>query len=253
MLTVRNEQIELFRRIPRERFEDRLVNHCFAFYRRECDALGEGQVRKVVSYGINQAISEGYETQQEAAHFLSLMFLFGSFFYSDPQLPWAVGDLANRTLRERIGRIQDVYETALNYMGKTAGDNNQYLVRALLRIRSYDRHSLPESTGEDFTQNLCRVLESIYPEKFGCQNRAATEAVVREGKRSAARYGIFTGKGAAIYGVLLFMLGIGFDRDPLCPWAGEILKDPLLVSPGLREACLYREAIAYVEKSLSSD
>lgn len=253
MLVIRNEQLEVFRRLPRARFEDRLISHCFEFYPRECKSLGRAQVRKVVQFGVERAIAEGYGTQQEVAYFLSLMFLFGSFFDRDPQLPWATGELGDQTLRERAGRIQDVYQAALDYMEQTAGDENQYLIRALVRMRSYDIHSLPPSSGADLEQDLCAVLAHLYPEKYAYQGEAVTRALIRDGARSAGRYGIDTNEGVAVYVTLLFMLGVGFDHDLLYPWAGAVLNDSSLAAPGVRGVRLHEEAMGYLEKALTSE
>ena len=40
----------------------------------------------------------------------------------------------------RIGRV---YDSALDYLGVTAGDECEHLVRAMLRIRSYDLADIP--------------------------------------------------------------------------------------------------------------
>ena len=253
MLVLRNTQIGVLRCLPRACFEDTLVGQCFAFYPRECRSLGRTQVKKVVHFGVDRTIAAGYETQQDAAFFLSLMFLFGSFFDSDPQLPWAMGEAGNRRLRQRAGRIQDVYRIALEYLEQTAGEKNQHLIRALLRMRSFDLDSLPPSAGADFEQGLCAVLARLYPEKYAYQGEAVTRRLIRDGMKAAARGGIDTTEGAAVVAALFFMLGAGVDRDPLYPWVGAVLSDPSPAPPAARGARLYKEAMGYLGKALMPD
>ena len=252
MLVLRDKQIVVLRCLPRACFEDALVGQCFAFYPRKCRSLGRTHIKKVVHFGVDRAMAQGYETQQDAAFFLSLMFLFGSFFDSDPQLPWAMGELGGRTLRQRAGRIQDVYRIAIEYLEQTAGDKNQHLIRALLRMRSFDIHSLPPSAGADFEQDLCAVLARLYPEKYAFQGEAVTRRLIRGGARAAARHGIDTNLGAAVGAALVFMLGDGVDRDPLYPWIGAALSDPSPTAPGARGLRLYEAAMDYLGKALTA-
>jgi hypothetical protein len=50
----------------------------------------------------------------------------------------------------------------------------------------------------------------------------------------------------------MFMLGSGFDRDPLHPWATEVLNDTSISDENERATRLYGEALNHLEQSLSS-
>jgi hypothetical protein len=246
MLTVRREQVAAFRRAPRLRFENLLVRHCFDFHARQCEWLGPEQVRRIVQQGIESAAAQGYTTQREAAYFVSLMFLLGSAFYRDPQLPWARGELGESTLRERAGPIPEVYRAARDYLDATAGVNNEYRARAVGRMRAYDLGAVPPSPGTQFADDLCKRLNGLYPEKYAYQGDAATRALIRSGMEAAAGYGISDSQGVAGYVILMFVCGAGFDRDLLYPWAMATLDDPSLKGPGVRGLRLYRAGMDHL-------
>ncbi len=252
MLIIRDEQIELLRQQPRIRFENRLIRHCYEFYTEECDRLGKKQVRRVVRFGLKQMLSQGYTTQRDATYFISLMFLFGSYFYCDPQLPWCSGETGTQPLSDRVGQIQDVYQTAITYLEKTAGDDNRFLIKALIRIYDFDMSRLPESLGDEFPQELCALMEYFYPEKFAYQGSDITLSVVHDAIFKARGYGIKSVEGLATYVTLVFILGDRFGKDLLNPWAVTVLDDPTLTAPDSRATLLLKEARKYLRMVLSS-
>ena len=251
MLVIRQAQLEVLGEIQRHVFETRLVRHFLGLYPRECtEAGGEPQIGRLVARGVRRATAHGFTGRSEVGMFVALMFILGDAFDADPQMPWAARQLDDRSIPLEL-RPAIVFDSAIDYLGETAGEKCEYIVRAMLRLRSYDLASAPDSSGELWVDDLCGVLQGYYPEKFDYQGGAANRALVSLGRQNAERWGFRSNSGAALYVILMFMLGSGFDGDLLFPWA----KAALRAEGGEKERMegLFHAAMAHLENSLSRD
>jgi hypothetical protein len=244
MLIIREQQMKAFERAAEARFAETLAGHITETFPAACGALGPAQVRKFVETGIARAAHHGFHMERDIYLYLCLMFMLGSWFDEDVQLNWAARHLAVPS----PGRMRKLHEAALKYLDEVAGENNGRLVRALLRIRRCDPARLAAFSPDTFENDTLRLLAGFYPEKFRCQGEAPTRAAIAQSVRSAARYEIQDPAGQALYAGLTFMLGSGFDTDPLCPWAAEILSGG---GEGKSEA-LRRRAMLELERGLKS-
>ena len=251
MLVIRQAQMEALGEVSRQIFETRLVRHFLGLYPRECaEAGGEPQIGRLVARGLQRATARGFTGRKEVGLFVALMFILGDEFDANCQMPWAAKQLDDKTIPLEL-RPEIVFDSAIDYLGETAGEKCEYIVRAMLRLRSYDLASAPDSTGELWVDNLLGVLEGYYPEKFDHQGQAANRALVSLGRQNAERWGFRSNSGAALYIILMFMLGSGFDGDLLFPWA----KAALRAQSGEKERVegLFHAAMAHLENSLSRD
>jgi hypothetical protein len=251
MLVIRQAQMEALGEIQRRNFETQLVRHFLGLYPRECtEAGGEAQIVRLVARGMRRAAARGYTSRKEVGLFIALMFILGDGFDADPQMPWAAKQLGDVSTPLAL-RPEIVFDSAIDYLGETAGEKCEYIVRAMLRLRSYDLASAPDSTGELWVDDLCDVLESYYPEKFDYQGQAANRALVALGRQNAGRHGFRSNSGAALFVILMFMLGSGFDGDLLFPWADVALR----TAGGEKERVegLFHAAMAHLENSLTPD
>lgn len=251
MLVIRQVQLDALGKSLRSGFEAQLVRHFVNLYPRESkEAGGESQIAKLVSRGVRRAAERGYTNRKEVGLFVALMFILGDAFDADPQLPWAARQLEDRNIPLAL-RPECVFDYAIDYLGETAGENCGYLVRAMLRLRSYDLASAPDSSGDLWVDDCCELLEGYYPQKFDYQGDAANRALISLGRRNAARHGFYSSRSVTLFVILMFMLGSGFDGDLLYPWAGNALSGPS--GEDERTEGLFRSALAHLEYSLSSD
>lgn len=250
MLLIRNAQMEALRRQTLARFDKQLVQHFMHFYPIECRlAGGESQILRLVQRGRRRAESHGYMTQGEVALYVGLIFMLGSDFDRDPQLPWAAAQIDDTSIADPTARIRRVYGTAVEYLRTTAGDNTRHIMRAMFRIRAHDFSTASDSTGEQRENELRDLLNRLYPEKYTFQGETATRSLIRHGIESAARYGIISNAGIIVLVTLMFMLGSGCDRDLLYPWAQGILEDATITGEGARVDRLHAEAMNYLNAS----
>lgn len=251
MLVIRTEQLSALGRAPRAAFEAELIRHFERFYPEECRRAGAGNVGDMVRLGIDRAGMHGYYVRREIGLYINLMVMLGSAFDRDPQIPWALKQLNDLSIADPFDRIQRIFESALDYLGACYGDGNEYMKRALVRIRDFDPALAPQSVGLAFENDLLELWREFCPQKFSTQPEEATRELIRQGMESAEKYGIVSSQGRVVVLTLMFFLGIGIDDDPLYPWAGEALRDPSLAVEQRRAAELHRAALAYVNDVLS--
>ena len=249
MLTIRREQLRALGSIARRGFEATLVSHFYEFFPQECEALGRAQATRVVQAGIARATPLGYRDNREIGLYINLMFMLGASFEDDPQIPWAGEQVRDLSVDPPFHRIQRAFRSALDYLGETSGEDNRYLVRAMIRIRD---HEPPVATADPLSDDeLFDLLGKLYPQKRDFQGPEPTRALIRMARERIAALG-FTGGGTlTVFVVLMFMLGAGFDTDPLYPWAGEVLADPSFLRESLRIRALYRAAMEHLSVSLT--
>lgn len=252
-LTIRKDQMELFRREEERRMEQRLTRHFLTHYPRESrQAGGPAALLPWVRRGIALARSRGFETERDLGLFTALTLILGAEFDRDPQLPWAAGLLADLSLGPS-DRLDYLYRTTLDYLSSTAGEDSELIVRAMLRIRAWDPALAPATDADAWEQDMCALFDHLYPEKFAFQDEDATLAMLRAIPARAARYQLDAPPALSIYALHAFMLGFGFDTDPLHPWAAQALSAPDCPSPQDRVARLWDAAMQHLNESLSKD
>lgn len=246
MLTIRQAQFDLLGRLPRAQFEADLERHLRVHFSHEC---ARGDVRGFVRLGIDRAAAHGFATQRNIALYLNLMAMLGAEFDEDPQLPWVLSALDDISISSSTLRIDKFYDLAVEFLEATGGEDNRHLLRALLRIRKRDFDVLSGVPEDAMAPALAALLKEIYPERAAYATEPALRKLAQLAATTARRRGASTGRAAGIHTVHMFMLGSGYERDPLYPWIREILDgsdaDPMDARfDRVREATLdYMESI----------
>jgi hypothetical protein len=246
---IRQQQMQALASIPRTAYESLLVKHFFNHYPRECGDAGLPKVRELINLGIDRARSNGYRGQRAAAIYINLMIILGSGFDSDPQIPWAAEQLHDSSISDPVERIQRVFRSTLNYLDATVGPDSGYIVRAMLRLRGCDLTKLDYSRS-DFAHFIVDLFGEYYPEKADYQGPAPNRALALHALSSARAYGLTSRKGQLIFAMNAFMLGSGFDTDPLYPWANEVLIGSEMTDQDTKASRLLEQSLAYLQRSL---
>lgn len=265
MLIIRKAQMEAFEKIAVGRFEDGLLEHLHTFFPAHAGTLGEKQLGRVIRYGLQRAASRNLQTERGVYLYLALMFMLGSLFDENPQLPWAAAPEPVTPLPVNPGetseptppptevpaspdvQIERVYGEAMVFLDQTAGPDNSLLHQTLDRLRQpqvFD--GLPAAPS--FGHRLLVLLQMLSPEKYQALGDEPLRALVRSGYEAAKRHGFTTEPGMMNYISLAYVLGSGFDRDPIYPWAAATLSDPALAHPAQRSAALRDTALASLAK-----
>lgn len=238
MLRIRAEQMKVFEAAAAGRFEDDLVGHFKLFAPRHSEAIGEPVVRQVIRLGRERAEKYGLTFRGPVQFYVELMFMLGSDFDTDPQLPWAGAILNTTAVSEQVERASRLYDKANAYLEQVSGPDNEYL---LVSLRRLSRGSLEDYTasGADFEDAFARSLQDIYPQKCAYLGESSLRGVIQLGLASAKYYSVTSKKGAALFAALTLVLGRGFAADPLLPWVSATLSDSHVTDADERVELLY--------------
>jgi hypothetical protein len=253
MLVIRESQMKSLGLYAQEQFAAQMCDIFVQAYPRECrQAGGPSAMLRWARTGLNAAAAAGYLTEYENGRWLALMLILGVDFAIDPQLPWVRDCLDPRAIPDSTQRIDLLFERTLDYLGDTAGKDAGYEVRAMLRMRAIDFQSLPALPDAAAVADACDRLRVLYPRKFAFQGPEVTASAVAQQLPRARELGLAGPAGEFLFVVLSFMLGSGFDHDPLQPWASAILHPtPGDGANGDRAARLEAAAREHLAQSLS--
>ncbi len=133
MLTIRPEQMEVFRKAALQKFEDKLVGHLREYAPRHSEALGGPGIRQVIRLGLDRAAAYGFTTRRTARFYLEMMYLLGSDFDTDPLLPWVAAVLTDPDLADPMTRADRHYDAATTYRAAVFGPDYEHETEALRR------------------------------------------------------------------------------------------------------------------------
>jgi hypothetical protein len=254
MLVIRDSQMLAFEQGAVRNFENQLIEHLKEFFPKHCEILGEEQVRKVIRLGTERAGQYELVSERDLYLYVGLMFMLGSYFDQDPQLPWAAKILEDENIVDPSVRADRLHDRAMTFLNEATGQESQYLERALSKGRKLPASALSR-TGEDrqlsFGDYLLKLLYDWYPEKYQAVGDPAIRQLIRQGYQAARGYGLTDEKGITVYLGLMFLLGGGFDRDPQYPWAETVLRDAKLIDPIEKGESLHQSALAYLAQWLA--
>ncbi|MBN1843972.1 MAG: hypothetical protein JW883_17055 [Deltaproteobacteria bacterium] len=251
MLKITKEQMEVFEQAAIRNFEDRILEHLNEHFPKQHSMLGEFAARNVIRQGFERAKSYGLTTERNVSLYINLMFMLGSGFDTDLQLPWAAEVLTDETILDETERIDRLSDRATQYLDYVAGGNNEHIDAALLKMRQERIEALPESDAGNFENHMVKLLNKIFPQKCEYMGKNCVRQLIQRGIESATNHGITIQRGFVIYIGMMFMLGSGFATDPQFPWVAEILKDKDIEDQNKRVDRLYEGAMAYLERWLT--
>ena len=125
MLVMRETQMATFEQAAVHNFENRLLEHLEEFFPKHCEILGEEQARKAIRLGIERAKQYDLVSERDLHLYVGLMFMLGSYFDQDPQLPWAAKILTDENIVYPNDRADQLYDRAMVFLNEAVGKENQ--------------------------------------------------------------------------------------------------------------------------------
>ena len=152
-----------------------------------------------------------------------------------------------------MDRAEVLYDEMTAYLDEVAGPDDAYAIEALRRIDRARPEDFPVSS-PDFEDIALRGLNDIDSRKCENLGEPALRALIGRGMEMAKQYSAFNDQGVALFIASLFILGHGFDHDPIFPWISGALNDSREADPSRRverlhvrmKTCL-GETLAYLE------
>ena len=245
MITIRPEQYAAIS-LALSGMEQRLLGHIEQFFPDRWRGCGGAEgMRAVLRYGAQRAAVHRFFRPAALADYLSTMLYLGSGFDEAPKFPWARRVLSSSHSDAARGRTLKL--TALDFIERAEGENNEHIEAALLRLRNLPVDELlPPPGTQKLTAYIVDRLQFVHPAKCAAIGDVALRKFVEVVLEGAARHRLSGHVHAGIYTAPAFMLGASFDRDPQFPLFERALRD----DGGDEEAKagrLYRAGRAYLD------
>ena len=249
MLVIRNDQIDTLEQFAVKDFENELVGHLKEFAPKHSEVIEESGVREVVKLGIKRAESYGFTNRGPIRFYVEMMFMFGSDFDTDFQIPWAEGVLKNEAISDQTQRADILHDKMTEYLEPVYGPDDKYSLDALRRLSK----AQPEDynlTKQDFDRQIAAALRQIYPQKCDYLGDELLGGLIKRGRDLARSYSITSINGTALMPALILALGHGFAKDPLFPWISKTLEDDSIADPNERAERLQKRMKLYLDHAL---
>jgi hypothetical protein len=237
--------MEEFRRNALDRYVERTLEQFHQYFPGPSNVIGDGPLRQMIRLGVDRAAQHRIEGECNVVLYTTVMLLCGSFFDEDPQYPWAREILKQEHLVDEGQRAERLYDDFMAYWERVSSGDRSGLVR-------YAMHACKQPVAqfdEASSQQIIDHLRYAWSQKAAELGDAGVYAVLREAEHCAGRYRMFTRRDHAVLSCLVFALGNGFDRDPMYPWATEVLTSAH-IAPADRGAQLYEAGKAYARRWL---
>ena len=204
MWTIRQDQTEAFRQHHLQKFEDEMVEHLKQFAARHWKVIGEQTGRQVIRLGIEQAKKYGFTSRGPVRFYIEMMFMFGSYFDTDPQYPWATEILRDPLNMDPMVRADLLYDVMTKYWDAVAGPENQFMFSAL--------HKLSQARAEDYvtartSPEDCFLagLKSIYPQKCEYLGERPLRALLKKTFDLADKHGFTSNEDTGLMTAVTFL------------------------------------------------
>jgi hypothetical protein len=250
MWTIRQEQTDAFRQHHLQKFEDQMVVHLEKFAPRHWQVIGEPTGREVIRLGIEQAKKYGFTNRGPVRFYLELMFMFGSYFDTDPQYPWVQAVLRDPEPMDQMVRADRLFDALNDYIAQVTGPKHENVIEALKRL-SRTKVEEVAKPGIPLDESAARELQTIYPQTCEYLGEPAVKRLIRHSFELARVYGFDTTHGRLLMVGLTFFMGHNFPKDPLCAWIGRRLDAKRRPDPAARTEELYAKATLYMKHVLA--
>lgn len=247
MLKIRNEQIKALEDVAKQNFEKDLVRHIKEFAPKHSEVIQEEGVQNVVRLGMERAEKYGFTRRGPVQFYVELMFMFGSDFDTDFQMPWASGVLNNDQIKDEMERADFLHEKMLEYLKQIAGENNEYSMKAMKKLQTANMEEY-RVAGGNIEKQAVVALQSIHPQKVEYLGEELIKTLLQRGQDTAKGFSITSEQGNALCVALMFSLGHGFADDLLFPWVKATLEDEKISDPNERAVRLEQKMRLYLAR-----
>ncbi len=243
MLTIRQDQVDAFERYHLQKFEDEMVEQLRELAPKHWSAIGEKRGRNAIRFGVEQSHKYGFTKRGPVRLYIEMMFTFGTFFDTDPQLPWVGNVLKHSRLEDQMVIADELYEAMEQRFDRIAGPNSEFVMQALCRIPQA-AYAVPCSVLEQFDTTMLSRLHEVYPEKANHVGERILRRIIQDGLEIAQRTQLTTDLGRSLLILLMHVLGHGVVVDPVYPWFASAVSQPSATNPEERAQQLLQSIVA---------
>lgn len=111
---IRRERNEVLQQSDVPEFYKRMIMEIKQTFPKKCEYIGELSLRRLIQRGIESAKSYGITIERGVVLFVSMMFVLGSGFDTDPRLPWASAILNDPAITDQSKRVDQLLAGAVD-------------------------------------------------------------------------------------------------------------------------------------------
>lgn len=227
MLLIREDQMAKFDDYVVRRFEDYMLVHLLKIFGEYIDFLGENVARTIIRYGVKRGRAYGFNYKRCLRIYIDFMFILGSDYDVDPQLPWVAEILSDTEFASESERCDVLYDRVMEYSEKVIGPDALYLKQAVSRmVEAWGRESNCQQ-GSFTREYSIDQLNNLYPQKF--QYLEDGYKIFNVGYERAKSYMIIRPCDQLVFVFCTLLFGSQFELDPQFRGAAKTLTDVKVV------------------------
>ncbi len=254
-MIIRQEQMETLEAASLQEFENRTYSHLLKWFPHHCELIGDKQVRAGIRHGLSKSTSHELKAERCVRSYIEFMFMLGGGFDADVLLPWAAEILNDRKADETTRADQLYYKVwdyvkhvSRDYRDESGQPDTARFMPELKQLRHGNDTVVGGAEMPEFLESLERQIQMLFPAKCSYSGAENVRQAIADGVESARGYDITADRGTRLFVFMRFVLGAGFHRDPLLPWASAALEDPSTPDQFKRADKLYSEAVTTLNR-----
>ena len=109
---IREEPLNKLWQSPRNNFDKEVLIKLRNLWPQKYNYVGESLLQQLIQQGIEAAKSYHLTSERNVAIYIGFMFILGSTFDQDPQLPWVAAILNDDSITDETTRVDQLYKRA---------------------------------------------------------------------------------------------------------------------------------------------
>ena len=232
------------------RLREEVLEYLWQEFPSHCIMMTDPQTRRVIDLAAGRAAAHGFTAAGQVCSWITMMVFCGAFFDEDPLCPWASETLRATSGQSRDDALRSLFEAMNTALDPVVGQTGEHYRRALLWAMALRFDTIAADSEGSPDQAVERWLRTGFPEKHASLTREQMSLLASEAQARALQFGLAVRPGAILCALLMALLGIHIDRDPLYAWVGDVLRDDSVLDPMAKTKRLHDRAIAMLRRHL---
>ncbi len=201
-----------------------MVSHLKNFSPRRSTGIGDTGMREIIRFAIKRAEKHGFSRRGPVRFYIELMFMFGSYFDTDPLHLWAAHVLSDAKSFDEMVRADRLFKAMQTYLEAVSGPAHRFHIAAIQHLSDAQLDDFATS-GVSLERSISAKLSQIHPHKCKMIEPAQMNALLKTAFGIARDHRLESDRGAVLAVLLAFTLGHAFPSDPLHRWIAEALTE----------------------------
>lgn len=250
-MIIRPEQMQALEAAGQARYETEMLEHLKSAYPLAVAGVDDGQIRKLISQGVDSARQYGFQARGPVRMYLEFQVILGHEFDRDPLLYWIRDILQDNEGLDEMTQASRLHQHVTTYLELAYGPHGEHVAKGLEHIARASPQELA-SVGKSFDSSAIRWLQALHPRKCAFAGPTALANLLGEARQGAAKSALPGPEGPPLVLGLMFAFGSGVMTDPLFPWIAASLGEGAPADPRARLERLIVRAQAYFRQAFEN-